>query len=210
MDGTIIDTEHIWERATTELIESKGVRYTQELREELNKHIHGLALVKSCQLIKDMFQLPHPVEELIVEKGTRANNLYKENVIFIEGFTDFIDKVMKHDLKRGIATNADADTVAITNQKLNLERYFGQHIYNVSHVQNRCKPDPALYLHASEKLEIEPRDCIVIEDSAHGIEAAKKAGMVCIGINTSKKPDQLKKADMIIDGYAELDLKKLL
>lgn len=210
MDGTIIDTESIWATATRQFIEKKGVTYTPELHHVLHKQIHGLALHKSCQIIKDLINLDDHIDDLIQEKSAIANALYKQGVRFIEGFPEFHGSLKDYDLAHGIATNADDMTVFLTNQVLDLKSFFGQHIYGISCVNFVCKPDPAIYLHAAQHMGFKPEECIAIEDSAHGIKAAQQAGMYCIGINTSKNHDQVKAADLIIDSYAELKLEQLL
>ena len=210
MDGTIVDTEHIWTLATKNLLSSRAIsQCTIESSDVFNK-IHGLAVDKSCKILKDTFSLIDPLELLIKEKSSFAISLYEREVRFIEGFIDFHKKITKAHLKTGLATNADDQTLEVTNKALNLTAYFGEHMYNVSCVDNRCKPDPALYLHTAQQLDLDPTECIAIEDSAHGIIAAKKAGMRCIGINTIRNKKILAHADLIIDGYEELDFNTLL
>ena len=55
-------------------------------------------------------------------------------------------------------------------------------------------------------LELEPSECMVIEDSPHGIKAAKSAGMYCIGITTTYKKDKLFEADQIVDNFEEIKI----
>ena len=59
-------------------------------------------------------------------------------------------------------------------------------------------------------LEIDPKHCIAVEDSAHGITAAKAAGMFCIGINTGMDRNAISHADHIIDAYDDLDIESLI
>lgn len=210
MDGTIVNTEKIWTEATQRLIENQGVVYTQELHAILGPQIHGLALHDSCRIIKEVVNLNSAIEDLIQEKSSIAFSLYQQGITFIDGFETFHEKVVRSQLKNGIATNADDATVLITNEKLNLRRFFGEHIYGISCVNNIHKPNPAIYLHVADKLESVPAMCIAIEDSAHGVRAAKQAGMYCIGINTAGKPEQLKEADVLIDSYEEIDLENIL
>lgn len=210
MDGTIIDTEHIWIQAMQELITSRGIEYKPGAECPLQKQLRGLAINESCQIIKDRFNFKESVAQLVEEKSTNAISLFQKRVKFIDGFLEFHEKVVQNNLKNGIATNADDATVAITNKTLNLEKLFGRHIYGISHVNNKCKPDPAIYLYAAEQLGIDPKDCIAFEDSEHGIRAARKAGMFCIGINSSKNRENVKESDLIIDSYGELDLQKVL
>ncbi len=210
MDGTIINTSPIWSQVNKDLIESKGIVFSQELEQELKKRVHGLALDRACHVIKELLNLPDTVEDLIKEKAAMASLLYKEGIEFIEGFEAFHTQVKHHNLKMGVATNADDYTFAIAKEALPLQHFFGEHIYNIAHVGYVPKPDPAIYLYTAEKLELKPSECIVIEDSAHGIQAAKNAGMYCIGINTSKSYEQVKHSDHVVEGYADIDLLKLV
>ncbi len=209
MDGTIIDTEHIWKKATEALIVSKGVAYTPELHEELSRRLHGMSMSKCIKLIKDIVQLDDSVEDLIKEKNILADALFSEGVRFIEGFETFHTLVQQKNLKMAIATNAGDNTITLVDQALDLKRFFGEHMYGISSVNYVCKPDPAIYVHAAQKLGIDPQECIAIEDSARGIEAAKNAGMLCIGINTAQNKQLLESAHHIIDFYHEIDLHTL-
>lgn len=100
--------------------------------------------------------------------------------------------------------------MAITNETLQLDNFFGEHIYNISHVNNKYKPHPDLYLYAAQRLGIPPEECIAIEDSTHGVNAAVSAGMFCIGINTGNDKYALRHAQMIVDNYNQIDLENLL
>ena len=210
MDGTIIDTEHIWKQATKELIQTRNIDVHPEIAEYIETQTHGLAAHKSCALIKEALKLPEPVEFLVKEKTKRALELYREQLRFINGFSEFHKMLHPLNLKSGVATNADNETIDVTNSVLNLTNYFGKHIYGIECVNFICKPDPAIYLHAAEQLQVNPAECMAIEDSAHGVHAAKKAGMFCIGINTAGKKENLKQADLIVDSYQEIALPILI
>ncbi len=210
MDGTIIDTEHIWNRATRELIRNRGVVITPELDQELKERLNGMALGQSCSIIKEITKTSESVEQLVKEKSNLACSLYKDGVRFIEGFELFFNKIKQYPLAVGLATNADDATLSLTKQTLKLERFFGPHLYNISYVNNVGKPNPAIYLHTARQLEVDPQECIAFEDSAHGISAAQAAGMFCVGINSSKNPTQIARAHLKIEGYHEIDLEKLL
>ncbi|MEX0849277.1 MAG: HAD family phosphatase [Candidatus Dependentiae bacterium] len=205
MDGTIIDTEHVWKLATKKLIEQKKIILTEQQSCELYGQLTGLALPDSCLLIKQITCIEDNIQDLMREKMCLANSMYTTGIQFIKGFIEFHAKAQKLQLKMAIATNAHEDTVKVTQDALKLSDYFGSHIYCVSHVKNP-KPNPDIYLHAAKNIEIDPSECIAIEDSAPGITAAKTAGMFCIGINTAKRPDTLKDAHLVINNYEELTL----
>lgn len=209
MDGTIVSTENIWKEAGKRLIERRGITYTDELHCEIGPRVQGLASHKSCKIIKDIAQLPEPLEQLIEEKIGIAHELYLEGIEFIDGFLEFHQKIVTHNIKNAIATNACDKTILLTNNALNIQKLFGEHIYGIASVNYVCKPDPAIYLYAAQKLGVDPKDCIAFEDSAHGINAAVAAGMYCIGITTARCPVQVCNAHRTFDSYRELDLLKL-
>ncbi len=62
----------------------------------------------------------------------------------------------------------------------------------------RGKPDPQGFLVAAERLGERPEDCVVIEDAPGGVEAAKRAGMRCIGLAAEREPDALACADLVV------------
>ena len=77
------------------------------------------------------------------------------------------------------------------------------------HDITKGKPDPQVFLLASEKLGVKPPDCVVLEDAVLGVEAAKRADMFCVGIDRYGDPSRLKKADIIISDAAEITAEKL-
>jgi HAD superfamily hydrolase (TIGR01509 family) len=209
MDGTIIDTEDIWKEASLQLISDKNISLSPEQEADLSTQLSGRALPDSCMLIKCLLQLPDDVATLVAQKGRIANNMYPTHAKYIPGFAQFHALTVQNGLKTAVATNACEETVTIADCSLNLRQFFGSHIYNRMHV-SRPKPHPDLYVHAAQRLSLDPSECIAIEDSAAGLQAAKSAGMFCIGINTAKKPEQLSEADMIIDSYNQIDLQHIL
>lgn len=71
------------------------------------------------------------------------------------------------------------------------------------------KPAPDVFRVAAAALGLSASECIVFEDSTVGVQAAKAAGARCIAITTSKRRDDLREADLIIDAYAELSVEQL-
>lgn len=209
MDGTIVDSEVIWHEAGHELIKRRNIQLSEDDQLALRNLLHGGPLTKSCFIIKEFAKLPDPVETLVEEKISIAHDLYAQGIKFMDGFLSFHQYALEKQLKMAIATNGTADFVEITDRVLNLSKLFGKHVYHMSHV-SQAKPAPDIYLYAAQELNVEPADCIAIEDSPHGIKAAKDAGMFCIGINSNKTPERLQQADFVIDHFNEIELDRLL
>ena len=71
------------------------------------------------------------------------------------------------------------------------------------------KPDPQVFLTAAERVKIKPKNCVVFEDAVLGVEAAKRAKMLCIGIDRYDEPDRLKDADLVTSDLEDINYDKL-
>jgi HAD superfamily hydrolase (TIGR01509 family) len=78
-----------------------------------------------------------------------------------------------------VASSSTLDRIRASLETTGLARFF-DHVFSASDVPNG-KPAPDLFLHAAARMGVEPRDCIVVEDSPAGVNAAKAAGMHAIG-----------------------------
>lgn len=209
LDGTIINTEDMWAQATMQMLIARGINYTDSLKKKIHNQVHGLPPLKACAIVKEMFKLQDSVHVLAEEKARRARTLFSGNIRLIDGFEEFYKKIYLQKIKMAVATNCDTDLVDIAENEVQLSSFFKDHVYSIDLVENRNKPDPAIYLYAAQQLGVNNERCIAIEDSAAGILAAKNAGMFCIGINTSGNKKNLIQADIIVNTYMEINLKKV-
>jgi len=210
LDGTIIDTEPLWEKSNLEVLANMGIQVTDEVKEKLKDKVTGLGVREACNIMKKTLKLQAPVKKLVEQQVSAASKIYNQEIKFMEGFEEFHKKVTLMNLKKGIATNANLKILHLAKNKLKLEQFFGNHMYCVDHVNHISKPDPAIYLHAARKLQVKPKRCIAIEDSSCGITAAKNAGMFVIGINSAKNHKLLGQADVIVENYKDIELEHIL
>ncbi|MDP7069949.1 MAG: HAD family phosphatase [Phycisphaerales bacterium] len=72
------------------------------------------------------------------------------------------------------------------------------------------KPAPDVFLLAAARLDADPADCIVVEDAAAGIEAARRAGMASVGMcSTGRTAEELARADLVVDSFLGLSIEQL-
>jgi HAD superfamily hydrolase (TIGR01509 family) len=79
-----------------------------------------------------------------------------------------------------VASSSSFDRIRVSLESADLIRYFDPHLFSATEVKNG-KPAPDLFLHAAAKMQVAPRHCIVVEDSAVGVAAGVAAGMTAIG-----------------------------
>jgi beta-phosphoglucomutase len=211
MDGTIIDTDHLWKSANRPILDQHAPHLLEEEKDAMINSFKHLTFYELWKIVQQHCTTDMTIEEIAQQNRRHVQVMYRiTGISVIPHFYNFHDKVAKSGLKTAIATSSEQDTVDIILEIVPLKTYFGEHIYNVDHVNKAYKPSPDVYLHAAKMLNVDPINCVAIEDSSSGVKAAKAAGMYCIAINTGKNRAVLAQADEIVDCFSEIDLDKLL
>ena len=216
MDGTVVKTEHIWGQSTISVIKeeiSKSKKLGNLLSEkifnvdeEFLTQLFGIGMFKGTTLIKEKFGLEISTDDLMKKQIKLAGQYFateSTTIPFVDGFPEFHKELKQNLFLTSIATNAGLETISIIDRKVNLKSFFGNHLYCMDDVNHKEKPDPAIFLYAAAKLGVKPEECIVFEDSIHGFQAAKAAGMKCIGIRNKINEKQLKHVNTSISSYHE-------
>lgn len=120
----------------------------------------------------------------------------------LPGVGEFIEKARAKGLKLAVASSADLVKVEINLREIDVpEETFDAVVSGLDVVHK--KPDPEIFLTAASMLDVEPADCLVVEDAVNGVEAAKAAGMRCLALTTSFSREDLAAADWIAPTLAE-------
>jgi phosphoglycolate phosphatase len=104
----------------------------------------------------------------------------------VKGVTELLASLK---LPKSIVSNGPTNKILLNLELTDLRRFFPQHLIFSGHEFKKFKPDPYLFIVAAEQMEVQPENCIVIEDSAHGAKAAQAAGMTCYGYTEMTHPD---------------------
>jgi len=201
MDGTLIKTEHIWQQATSDTLTSRGITIaTPEQQRALNS-LSGIGVVEAWKLLKATFDIGEDIHELAQETVMRVQDHFRNGISFIDGFEHFHRELAAHNIKSCVATNADDESIMHLSESLNFPHYFGENVFGISRVNNKAKPDPAIFLHAADKLGVKPEECVVFEDSVYGFKAANAAGMKCIAMKYTTNEQHRHHAHHAIENY---------
>jgi HAD superfamily hydrolase (TIGR01509 family) len=162
------------------------------------------------QKLKEQFNLSENVEDLVLRKRHLFNDAFdsKEDLYLIEGVEDLIKDLHANGIQLIVASSASNVTINRVFTRFNLHQYF-THIVSGEDFP-KSKPHPAIFLHAAS-LSIAPKEnCIVIEDSTNGIQAAVSAEIFCVGYNSLHSKNQdLSKANVVIQHFNELNFEKV-
>ena len=204
-EGVVIDTEKIWDKAQEEFLRRRGLVY---VREKIKPLLTGTSLAEGIRIMKEECGLQGDSETLSHERLKIVKNLLEHEVEFIPGFQKFFENI-RENYKTCIATSMDEDLLRIIDRQLNLFKLFNGGVFSLADVGYQSKPNADIFLYAVRQLESKVENCVVIEDAPHGVEAAKRAGIICIALTTTYDRDKLSAADVVVDSYSDIDLTAL-
>lgn len=202
MDGVIIDSEPVHKYAYYKHFEELGI----EVSSDMFATFTGNSTKNVYQKIKDTFGVTTEVQELVLRKRAIFYDAFdlKEDLYLIDGVEALIKDLHAHDFQLILASSASKTTIERVFNRFDLNPYFTHKISGEDFVKS--KPDPAIFSHAAS-LSVHPiHECVVIEDSTNGIEAAVGAGIFCIGYTSANtKKQDLSKASIIVKDFATID-----
>lgn len=204
MDGVIVDSEPIMDIVLIQFFDEMNIEFDKYIA----KDFRGGSSEAFWRELKRIYSLPEPVDYYVNERLKRTIEYYKNNgVKLIDNVIDLIEEFKTLNLKIALATSAAHERMQVTLDILNLEKYFD--VLVSSRFIKNAKPDPEIFLYASNSLKLDPDNCIVIEDSSNGIIAAKEAGMYAVGFDKAGEQD-LSNADLIVNDFKENSRKNII
>ena len=205
MDGVIIDSEPIHRQVHKEIMNTLGVNISKG---ELALYA-GATNEYIFTKLKERYGIKESVSELMDYKSKLIINKVKEESLEpINGIRELLNALRKNNIKTAIGSSSPRSLIEAVIDKFNLHGAFDC-IVSGEEVE-RSKPYPDVYIEVSKKLGINPEKCIVVEDSHNGVQAAKSAGMKCIGFDNINSGNQdLSKADVRVDAISKIDIYNL-
>ena len=198
MDGVIVDSEPLHQKAFETLFEELG-----------RKHDHGIVFHEyygrsDKVLLKDFIEkhnVPFELEDLTQRKLKYFVHYLRERRPVFKELHSLVPELARH-YKLAIASSNFRSVIDVVMEISGLRPHFNV-IVGYEDIRF-TKPDPEIYFTAAKRLAVRPSQCCVIEDAAMGVQAAKMAGMTCIGLTSSLPPEKLQQADFIARNYADI------
>jgi HAD superfamily hydrolase (TIGR01509 family) len=172
-DGVLVDSEPIAVRIDVEMLAEVGV--TMSAQEVIERFVG-----RSPQVIlaETEARLGRPLPEGWFERTeARIREAYATELKPVPGIAEALDEI--HD-PVCVASSSGHDNLRYKLELTGLYERFAGHIFSATDVANG-KPAPDLFLHAASRMGVVPADCVVVEDSRYGVQAARAAGMDVLG-----------------------------
>ncbi len=143
-----------------------------------------------------------PEDKILKMLDDGGSLIYTQNpkLKLCSGVLEWLEYFYDNNYKLTIASSSSTDNIAAVIEKFNLQKYFKDYVSG--NMVEKTKPEPEIFLKAAKLLDLNPEECLVIEDSTNGLRAAKSAGCKAIGyLYEGKNHQDLSLADIVFDKF---------
>ncbi len=210
MDGVIIDSEPLHYYAYHKMFDNINIEVSDAFYESLT----GKSTLNVCKQVKDTFNLIQSPEFLVSLKRKHYEYIFENDKSFdlIDGVLDLIKNYHANGLTLVLGSSASMPSIERIFKRFDLDKYFKAKLSGAD--LEASKPHPEIFIKAAKASGFKPKECIVIEDSTNGIEAANGAGIFSIGFDSVHSKNQdYSNANLVIKDFKQItfsNLKKLL
>jgi len=199
-DGVLVDTEKYYMEANRKFLKEFDINFPEEL-------YNRISLVEGKSLLSLLEDRGYTATELLKLRDQRDDiyiSLIMENVITIEGVQDVLES-LHGKIKMGIVTTTKREYVNKIHDKTGYLRYFDFIVAREDY--KRAKPFPDPYLLGISESQNSAEDCIAVEDTERGLQAAKTAGVDCIIVPSDlTKGNEFKDARIIVNNISDVTI----
>ncbi len=197
MDGVLADTSSLHFTTWEKVLNEQGIPFDQD-------KFHLIYGLKNRDLLPFLAGKPLGAElseQIAAQKELAFRQALRGNLDPLPGVLDWLQRFQSWGCKQAVASSAPPENVETLVDELQIRPYFDA---LVTPGDLPGKPDPAVFLQAAQLLNSPPRNCLVIEDSIPGIEAATRANMRCLAVATTNPTQALFAADLVVETMAQL------
>ncbi len=196
MDGVLVNTEPLHCRATQETLAAYGVAMTEA--DYFTRYI----AYSDWELMEMLLPRGRNREEACAAKSIRYLELVRAGIPAFEDGLDLLGRT--HGYRIAIATGSMRDEAEMALRAHGIRDRFAVVITREDCTEGKPHPEP--FLRAAQGLGLRPEQCVVIEDTPGGVQAAKAAGMRCVAVTHSCPAWRLAAADLVVDDLRDVDL----
>ena len=197
LDGTLIDSMEVWAHVDHEFLGKRNIPVPDDLFDGIEV---GNSYVEVAEHFKQKFNLPETTQEIMDEWTDMVAWHYENDISLKPGVKEFIEFLRSHNIKLGVGTSNIHHLTEKVLSANDVWHYFDAVVDGQKNL--RGKPYPDIFLKVAEKLNVEPQECLVIEDVIAGVNAAKNAGMQVYAIEDNYSLKDKEKITEKADFYA--------
>lgn len=207
LDDTLAESKKGQYMAWDAALAPFGYKYS-DIPENIRGSFIGMRIIDMAQGVVDNLNLDVSSEFLYQTRMQHFISMIEQEVQLMPGVIHALSLCKSLKLKCALSSSGVKEYIDLFLKKYSLNQYF-EAVISGDDVE-KGKPDPESYILACKKINLNPQQCVVFEDSHHGVISAKKAGCKCIAIPYPGAPAQdLTQADIIIPSLKKLTAKTI-
>ncbi len=212
MDGVIIDSEPLWEKATKIYFEQLGKKFPTDksFSHFIDINFRGRRQKEVVTILKKKFGIQGSFKSIMKIRMKILLDVFDRELKLVPGVLPLIKKFHIHKIPMVVASSSPQLVINYAIKKFKIREYFKKIISGDN--AKRSKPAPDIFIKSAEEFKkIKPSETLVIEDSYSGVLAAKRAGMKCLAIHHSyANKKYFKKADIVVDTFKKINFLKII
>ncbi len=199
VDGVIVDSETYWEKE-----KEKIIKQAFEDGSDLSpSDLTGIPVLDQYDKYSNNHKMKVTRKEYFDLYDKKAESIYKQKVTLLDDLPQFLNILKERNINIAICSSSYLKWINIILERFSLKNEFDL-VITADSIDKRGKPEPYIYGKATEKFNVDPEECIAIEDSENGILAANRAGMYCIEYEPDNNKNNLSIANEIVSTPKEL------
>jgi beta-phosphoglucomutase len=204
LDGVVVDSNRVHSASWREYLRRCGI----EAPKGFDLRMFGR---RNDDIVRDVFG-GDLGPAAVLQHGAEKEKVYREMMgpvlrdYLVPGVASFLER--HRDAPMAVATNGERANADFVLDGSGLRQYF-RAVVDGDQVE-RPKPDPEIYIRASQLLGVVPANCVVFEDSVAGVEAARAAGARIVAVNTTHAASALAPVELNIRNFLDPELERWL
>ncbi len=177
MDGVIIDSEPFWQDAEIEVFSKYNIPMTREMCLDMKGR-------KIDEVVQHWYEVYHweniSTQQITNEIIAKMHEIIHEKGVVMPGLLPLLNYLKQKKYLIGLASSSKMELIDTVVDRLKIRNYFNA--IHSAEFEPAGKPEPFVYQTAAKILNVSASQCLAIEDSALGLQSAKKAGMKTVAI----------------------------
>ncbi|WP_308653274.1 HAD family phosphatase [uncultured Anaerococcus sp.] len=212
VDGTILDSMHIWIEPQNRLFSKYGFTL-EDLKKEEKGKIEALSVEAMCQYIVDEIAKDMTFDQVRQYFEDVIYDAYKDNLMPKPGNLEILKKLKDLGFSMSVASSTPYTYLEMALKRLGIYDYFD--FFATPELLDMKKSDPAFWQYSIKKHGAKPSDCVLFDDALYAIKAAKKEGIMTVGLEdfpwNEKEWEYIKeKADLTLPTIADMDINNFM
>jgi HAD superfamily hydrolase (TIGR01509 family) len=209
LDGTLVDSEPNYSEADDKTLADYGI---VKLSAEMKRKYVGIGTVEMMEDIKKIYDINESIEILVAKKNKYYLEIAKKNTPVFPEMHKFLQFLKSNNYPLALASGSSPEIIDTVLSITKLREYFDV-VLSAEQVE-KGKPAPDVFLEAAKQLGVPFGNCLVLEDSKPGVEAAKSAFMYCMALPYTMEEslqDSFSMADLVFkNGISEFRAEKAI